>query len=106
MQVVEDGHTGIVAIDRLAVDCGRCDRKRGHSFPDAWIALGPVVAAAGEQAPPAGALARDEPVAVVLDFVNPLRAHWRLRGLGRDARFDDAGPLRGRAATPQHARKM
>jgi hypothetical protein len=35
--------------------------------------------------------AADARVAVVLDFVNPQRAGWRLRHLRRQARFDEAG---------------
>jgi hypothetical protein len=42
----------------------------------------------------------------VLDFVNPLRADGRLRRSGRNARLDDAWPLRRPAGTPQHAPKM
>jgi hypothetical protein len=57
--------------------------------------VGPVEAIAGKQAHPAVPLAGDQPVTVVLDFVNPLRADRRLCCSGRDARLDIAEPLCG-----------
>jgi hypothetical protein len=42
----------------------------------------------------------------MLDFVNPLRSNRGLRCAGRDARLDDAWPLRRPAGTPLHAQKM
>jgi hypothetical protein len=73
---------------------------------DSQMGIGPVEAVAGKQAHPAIALACDEPVAVVLDLVNPVGADGRLRRPGRYARFDNAGPLRRRLGTPLHAPKM
>jgi hypothetical protein len=61
----------------------------------------------GEEADPAIPLSGNQPVAVMLNLVNPLRTDWWLRGPGRNARFDKAGrmPLRG-WGTPPHAAEL
>ena len=56
----------------------------------AGIALGPVVAAAGEQAHWLALAADDQPVAVVLDLVHPIGPGRRLGGASRDAGLDEA----------------
>ena len=50
---------------------------------DRWVAAAPIVSAASEQ-PHGIALAADlQPVAVMLDFVHPVGADWRLGGARR-----------------------
>jgi hypothetical protein len=78
MQLFEHGHARVVAADRLAVDRGRVGANRGHSLGNERIALGPIIAAAREQAYPVIPLARDQAIAVVFDFVYPLRSDRRL----------------------------
>ena len=77
---------------------GCCAQRLGvHGRANARIAICPLVAAPSEQANPAALLADDQAVAIMLDFVNPLRSDRRLGGEGRDARLNDAGPLRLRS---------
>ena len=78
VKLLEIGDAGVIAIDRLAIDHGRGRRQTGGSGRDQRIAIGPIVAAAREQPHAVALLANDQPVAIVLDFVNPLRADRRL----------------------------
>ena len=54
-------------------------------------AVGPVMAAAREAADARAIPAHHQPIAVVLDFVDPERAGRWPRHLRRQARFDEAG---------------
>jgi hypothetical protein len=80
-----------VADHRLAVDRQRPRLELGRGSRDGRISVGPVEAAACKQ-PHRVAVAPDlQPVAVVLDFVDPIRPGRRLRGKRRDARRDEIG---------------
>src|SRR4051812_21396328 len=69
----------------------RCPRTRAAALGDGREAAGPVVAVASEAADTARAfLAHHQPVAVVLNFVDPQRAGRRPRHLRRQA-LDEAG---------------
>src|SRR5215469_2158466 len=57
---------------------------------------------AGEQPHASGVTARHQPVAVVLDFLNPVRAGRRSVGRGWEAGFDEAE--RRQTATRQHGK--
>src|SRR5262249_44844846 len=57
---------------------------------DRRMAVAPVVAASGEQPHRVTGAAHDQPVAVVLDLVDPLRSGRRLGGASRDARLNEA----------------
>ena len=59
---------------------------------DGREAVGPVMTVAGEAADPRAIPAQHQPIAVVLDFVNPARAGRRTFHLRRQARCDEAGP--------------
>ncbi len=48
---------------------------------------------------PFGIVPDHEPVAIVLDFVNPVGAGRRLVGGGREAGFNEARPVGGQALT-------
>ena len=65
----------------------RVDAERG--LDNGREAVGPVMAAAREAADARAIPANHQPVAVVLDFVNPERAGRRLDHLRRLARFDE-----------------
>ena len=82
--VVADNHD-------LAVDQERGGPEMRGSFDDSREAVGPVIAVTGKAADDAGAIpAHHQPIAVVLDFMNPQRAgRWLLR-LRRQAWFDEA----------------
>jgi hypothetical protein len=73
VQVLEDREAVGIATDRLAVDRDRGGPERRHGLSDERIALGPVVAPPCEQADPVAMLPRDQPIAVVLDLVHPVR---------------------------------
>jgi hypothetical protein len=63
-------------------------RNRGRGDGDRGIAAAPVVAAAGEQAHLVADAADLQPIAIVLDFVDPVAAGRRLHGAGRNAGRD------------------
>jgi hypothetical protein len=54
-----------------------------------------AVAGTGEQTHPAVPLTGDQPVSVVLDLVNPLRADRRFQRSGRDAGINLTGRFAG-----------
>jgi hypothetical protein len=54
------------------------------------LAIGPIIAAAGEEPHRLAVPAHDQPVTVVLDLVHPIGAGWRLGSTGRDAGVDEA----------------
>jgi hypothetical protein len=75
---------------RLAVQGERPRLQLGRGRSDGGIAVGPVIAAAGEQPHPLAVPANDQPVSVMLDLVHPVRARGRLGGAGWDAGVDEA----------------
>jgi hypothetical protein len=89
VQAIEIGDAIVITHRHLAVD-RRVRAERGRSRYDQRIAVAPVVAAAGEEAHANAAPADDQPIAVVLDFVNPLRPYRDLIGARRDAGLDEA----------------
>jgi hypothetical protein len=75
----------------LAVDQERRGLDAARSVNDACEAVGPIMTVAGEAADPRPIPAHHQPIAVVLDFVNPQWAgRWPGR-LRRLARFNEAG---------------
>jgi hypothetical protein len=54
-------------------------------------AIRPVMAVACEAADALAIPAHNQPVAIMLDFMNPERAGWWSRHLRRQARFDEVG---------------
>jgi hypothetical protein len=82
----------VVAGDhRLAVDQEPRCLEPGGCLDNGREAVGPVMAVAGEAADARVVPAHHQPVAVMLDFVNPKRAGRWPRHLRRLARFDEAG---------------
>ena len=63
----------------------------GGCLDNGWEAVGPVMAVAGEAANSRAIPAHHQPVAVMLDLMNPQRAGRWPRHLRRLARFDEAG---------------
>jgi hypothetical protein len=88
MQGVEDGDTIGAYHNRLAVQGERTGAQLGGGGRDRRIAVGPVIASPGEQAHRGAVPAHDQPVAVVLDLMNPVGAGRRLGGQGRNAGID------------------
>jgi hypothetical protein len=69
-----------IADDRLAVDEAGPHLEPVYRLDDDGKARRPVVAVPGEQASAGGVSARHQPVAIVLDLVNPVGAGWRPLG--------------------------
>ena len=71
---------------------GKAPRRRPDavgSVNDGREAVGPVMAVAGEAADAGAVPANHQPIAVMLDFVNPERAGRWSRHLRRQARCDE-----------------
>jgi hypothetical protein len=66
------------------------------------LSLGPIVAAPREQADAAVLPPRDQSIAIMLDFMDPLRPGGGPGSQGRDAGLDQAGPLLGGGGAKQH----
>ena len=80
---------------------GKAPRRRPDavgSVNDGREAVGPVMAVAGEAADARAIPAHHQPVAVMLDFVNPERAGRRSGHLRRQAWLDENRGHRGHAA--------
>jgi hypothetical protein len=76
----------ILATDhRLAVQGERSRLQLCSDTGDPGIAIGPIMAAAGEQAHCGAVSAHHQPVAVVLDLVHPVRSGRRGHGARRNA---------------------
>jgi hypothetical protein len=75
----------------LAVDQERVSLQASGSFDNGREAVGPVVAVAGEAANARAVPAHHQPVAVMLDFVDPRCPGGWPGHLRRLARFDEAG---------------
>ena len=92
--------------DRLAID-GGVPRQGGHGLANQRVTLGSVVSTPGEQAHAIAVTAGDQPVAIVLDLVNPLRADRRLGRKRRDAGIDKAlRAATSRRTTQKHSRDI
>jgi hypothetical protein len=79
----------------LAVDQARPHREMVHGLDHEREADRPVVASARDQPDADGVAPGHEPVAVVLDLVNPVEAGRRAVGGGRQTRFNETGRHRG-----------
>ena len=90
-QPLEHREPVLIAGDRLAIDQARADLEPVNGLDDERIARCPIVSVPRQQAYANGIPARHEPVAVVLDFVNPVRAGRRSVGWGWEAGFDKTG---------------
>ena len=88
--------------DQFAVEDRDLRRERGKRLGDRRAeAIGPVLAAAGQQLHVAAVDVRLQPVAVELDLVHPGVALRRLRFEGRERRRDEAGEGIARLAGPR-----
>src|SRR3984893_4932475 len=88
LQIVEAGNAPIVLDDDLAVDQRGAETKLGERICDGAKARRPVECLSGEQTGGAAVDARLNPVAVVLDLVNPFRAAGRLLARRCPARLE------------------
>ena len=85
--MLKGGEAVMVASDSLAVDQAGAKTQAAHRLQDQRIARRPVVAVAGEQPDADRIAAGHQPIAVVLDFVNPVRPS---REVGRQGRASKA----------------
>src|SRR5262245_35699292 len=90
-QVLKFGKTSFGAGDGLPVDQACGGLERGQRFEDEREAFGPVVPVAGEQPHAIGPTARQEPEAIMLDFVNPIAAAGWMLDRTRQARLAEIG---------------
>jgi hypothetical protein len=90
VQGVKDRHAVFTADHGLAIQGERLRPDLSRRTGDPRIAARPVVAAAGEQTHGLALPPHDQPVAVMLDLVHPIRAGRRLGSAGRDAGVDEA----------------
>jgi hypothetical protein len=86
VQGVEVGKTVDAQNDCLAIDHELLHPGFQRGLDNPGITLGPIVAVAGDQ-PDTVAVAFDaQPVAVILDFVDPIRCVRNLAATGRNAK--------------------
>ena len=90
VQPVEVGDAVDAEQHGLAVDHERAVPVSERGLGDARIAFAPVMAVAGEQPHPLVRALDEQAVAVVFDFMDPLRPVRDFRGLGRNAGFEGA----------------
>jgi DNA methylase len=89
--------------DRFTVQGERRGTHRGRGRSDGRISIGPIMAAAGEQANGLAVPTHDQPIAVVLDLVHPVGPGRRLGGQRGDAGLDKAI---GADAVRRHGREL
>ncbi len=90
-ELLENRQPVIVTAHSLAIDQAGPQSERVDGLDDQREAARPVVAVAGEQADAGRVAAGHQPIAIVLDLVNPVRAARRSFGGGRKAGLDEAG---------------
>jgi hypothetical protein len=94
MQAVEIGNAVGAEQHGLTVEHKRIDPIAQGGLDDQRIVMGPVVAVPGEQPDPLAVALHDQPIAVMFDFVDPVRPGRHGRAAGRQAggkcRFDHA----------------
>ena len=90
MQPVEVGDAVDTEQHGLAVDHERCIPIAQRGLGDQRISAAPVVAVPGEQPHALAVALNDQPIAVMLDFVDPFRPVGDFRRLGRNAGFKRA----------------
>jgi hypothetical protein len=73
-------HAVVVTAHRLAVDQAGAHAQRRHRLDDQREPRRPVVPVARQQPHAGGTAARHQPVAVMLDLVNPARTARRVLG--------------------------
>jgi hypothetical protein len=103
---LEDGQPPLVTAHDLAIDQARPHLEVIHGLDHERVAPGPVMAVAGNQPDAHRITTGHEPVAVVLDLVNPVSAGRRLVRWGRKTGFEKACPVGGEPLTQtldQHA---
>src|SRR5262249_49378272 len=86
---VEARHAIALAGDCLAVDDAGVRAQTGECLDNQWEAVGEIVAGAAVEPHAVAILASDDPEPVMLDFVQPRLARWRLQGFGRQAGRDE-----------------
>jgi hypothetical protein len=92
MQGIEIRHTINAQNDRLAVDHKMALSVLQRGFDDPWIALRPVVAVPGKQPHPIAVAFQTQPIAVVFDFVEPIRGMRNLGSPCRNAKIERLTP--------------
>ena len=90
-QPLEHREPIVIAGDRLAIDQAGTRLEPVHGLDDERIARCPIVPVPRQQSYADGIPARHQAIAVMLDFVNPVRAARRSVGGGWEAGFDEAG---------------
>ena len=87
-QKLERSHSLLVTAHHLAVDHAGPHLEVVHGFHDKRVAARPVVPSAGDQPDAHRVAPGHEPVAVVLDLVDPIGARGRTVGRGWEAGLD------------------
>jgi hypothetical protein len=74
--------------DGLAVDDEMLLPVLKSGFDNPWVAACPVIAIAADQSHAITVALNPQAVAVILDFVQPIRRVWNLRSPCRDAKIE------------------
>src|SRR5258708_25264178 len=90
-ELLENRQPVIVTAHSLAIDQAGPQSERVDGLDDQREAARPVVAVAGEQADAGRVAAGHQPIAIVLDLVNPVPAPPRAFGGGPEAGPDETG---------------
>jgi len=77
----------------FAVDDERTRPVLQRGFDDQWITIGPVMAVAGEQTDALVLTLDNQPIAVMLDLVDPIGADRNRRSAGRNGWLVDVFPM-------------
>src|SRR5262249_26759793 len=102
-QPVEIRHAARAAHHTLAVDRHRLDAQLRQRLCDPGYPVSPVVTAPGKHADPFAITAADEPEAVVVDLMHPLRPGWHATRQRRQAGLDEAKGMTARGVrAPEH----
>ena len=88
MKRVEIGNAVDAENDGLAIDYKMLLPVLQRGLDNPRIALGPVVAVAGDQAHAIAGALDPQPIAVILDFVEPIRRMWNLGSPCRNAKIE------------------
>jgi hypothetical protein len=85
---VEHGQAGVIHRDRFAVQHTGANRQAGDGFHNKREAVHEIIPVARGEPDAIAVAVSDDAKAVVLDFVNPAGARWRLLGRPGQTRIE------------------